>query len=188
MSELIDRQATEGQTTEWWNLVARFKEAAARVDQVLDTLRGQEAAARQSPGLSAEYDQVMRRAAELRATIADLLARISGAVDWVRGAGDWFSQTFGLSGLGVVPVVIGVAAITAALAAVTKFLTDAWSLSKRIDEQIRLEGQGLTPQEAAAVVERSTQSSAGRQFLVSMIPFGAIALVGYMIWRQTKNG
>ena len=175
---------TDTQSAEWWNLIERFREASQRVDQVLDKLRGQEDAARASPGLSMEYDTIMQRANLLRASIADTLGRIDSAVQWVKGAGDWLKSAFGLSGLGVVPVVIGIGAITAALAAITKFLVDAWSLSKRIEEQQRLEARGLSPQQAAAIVEQGTGSSAGRQFVTSLIPFAALALVGYFLARK----
>jgi hypothetical protein len=182
-----DVQVTDVQSAEWWNLVARFREASQRVDQVLATLWSQEATARTNPALSSEFDVVMNRAQQLRASIADTLSRIDGAVSWVRDAGDWLKSAFGLQGLGIVPLVIGIGAITAALAAVTKFLTDAWSLSKRIEEQQRLEATGLTPQEAANVMERTTGSSAGRSFLVSLIPFAALALAGWYLVNKMQR-
>jgi hypothetical protein len=183
MAELV---ATEQQSAEWWNLVARFRQAAAQVDQVLERLRAQEDAARSDPGLSSQYDAIMQRAAELRATIADYLGKIDAAVQWLKGAGAWIADAFGFNGLGALPVLIGVAAIAAALAAVTKFLTDAWALSKRIDEQQRLEARGLTPQEAAAVVERGTAGSAGSQWLKLLAGAAAVGFVGWLIVNNRR--
>jgi hypothetical protein len=134
-----------------------------------------------------EYDSLMQRAAQLRQSIGDTLQRIESAVGWVKNAGDWLKSAFGLNGLGVVPLVIGIGAITAALAAITKFLADAWSLSKRIEEQQRLEATGLTPQEAAGVMERSTGASTGRQFVMNLVPFAALALAAYLIIKRMKK-
>lgn len=185
MAEVI---ATEQQSAEWWNLVARFRQAAAQVDQVLDRLRAQEGAARSDPALSSEFDSIMRRAAELRATIGDYLAKIDAAVQWLKGAGSWISDVFGFNGLGALPALIGIGAIAAALAAVTKFLTDAWALSRRIEEQQRLEARGLSPQEAAAVVERSAVGSAGSQWLKLLAGGVAIGVVGWLIMQRGRHG
>lgn len=187
MAEII---ATEQQSAEWWNLVAKFRQAAGQVDQVLARLREQEPAARGSAALSAEYDEIMGRASSLRATIADYLGRIDSAVQWLKGAGAWVSEAFGLNGLGAIPALIGIGAVAAALAAVTKFLTDAWSLSKRIEEQQRLEARGLSPQEAAAVVERTAIASAGSQWIKLLAGGVALGVVGWLIvnHRRRSNG
>ena len=186
---MADVIATEQQSAEWWNLVARFRQAAAQVDDVLSRLRSQEAAARTSAALSAEYDEVMARASSLRATIADYLGRIDAAVQWLKGAGAWISEAFGLNGLGALPALIGIGAIAAALAAVTKFLTDAWALSKRIEEQQRLEARGLSPQDAAAVIERTTTASASSQWLKWLAGAAAVGVVGWLVVNhRRRNG
>lgn len=184
MAEIV---ATEQQSAEWWNLVARFRQAAGQVDQVLTRLRQQEGAARSSPELSSEYDAVMRRAVELRATIADYLGRIDSAVQWLKGAGAWIADTFGLNGLGAIPALIGIAAIAGALAAVTGFLTDAWSLSKRIEEQQRLESRGLSPQEAAAIVQQTTLESAGGQWLKLLVPAIGLGVVAWLVINHSRR-
>lgn len=184
---MADVVATEQQSAEWWDLVARFRQAAAQVDQVLDRLRSQEGAARRDAALSAEFDSIMGRAAELRATIADYLGKIDTAVQWLRGAGSWIAETFGFGNLSALPVLIGVAAIAAALAAVTKFLTDAWSLSKRIEEQQRLEATGLTPAQAAAVMDRSILGSAGSQWLKILGGVAALGVVGWVIVNHARR-
>lgn len=183
--------ATETQSAEWWNLVAQFRDAASRVDQVLATLRGQESIARRSAALSADYDAIMGRAAALRSTIADYLGKIETAMSWFRQVvpfsesspdapqGTWDAEGWGLNGLGAIPIIIGVAAISAALAAVTKFLTDAWALSRRLQEQARLEAGGLSPAEAAAIVERTSGDSALSSVVKSA---GKVALLGLAAW------
>lgn len=183
--------ATETQSAEWWNLVAQFREAASSVDQVLATLRSQEGTARRDAALSSEYDAIMGRAASLRSTIADYLGKIETAMGWFRQVvpfsesspdapqGTWEAEGWGLNGLGAIPIIIGVAAISAALAAVTKFLTDAWSLARRLQEQARLEASGLSPQEAAAVVERTVGESAASSIVKSA---GKVVLLGLAAW------
>lgn len=201
MAELV---ATETQSAEWWNLVAQFRDAASRVDAVLSTLRGQEGVARSDPGLSSEYDAIMGRAAELRATIASYLGKIETAMGWLRSLtsavpfsesspdapqGTMEAEGWSLNGLGAIPIIIGVAAISAALAAVTKFLTDAWALSRRLQEQARLEASGLTPQQAAAIVERSSGDSAATSIAKSLGKVALLGLAAWMGWRiyETLN-
>lgn len=151
---------------QWWNLQARFEEAERQVQDVLARLQAHADTARRSPEMIGSYTALMQRAASLQASIASSLQTIRNALDWLRGLTEWVP---GLNGLGIAPV-IGIAAIAAALAAVTKFITDALSVIRQLDakralfdaqaaEQRRLEAQGMTPQEAAAVVNRSAQTA-----------------------------
>ncbi|MEN9924366.1 MAG: hypothetical protein RL268_492 [Pseudomonadota bacterium] len=184
---MADTAVTETQSAAWWDLVARFKAAAQQVDQVLNTLRTQEGAARSDPALSGQYDAIMGRAAALRQTIGDYLSKIDTAVQWVKGAGQWVADAVGLNGLGFVPVLIGIGAITAALATVTAFLSDAWALSKRIEEQHRLEARGLSPQEAAQVVDRSTAASAGSSWIKQLAAVLGVAALGWLALRASQQ-
>jgi hypothetical protein len=183
---------SEVQTAEWWNLVAKLRAASTELDAVLGKLRTQESVARSKPELSAEYDSLMGRAASLRNTISDYLSKLSGVVDWARDAGDWIMRATGLQGLGVVPVIIGVAAIAAAVAGVTKFLTDAYALSRKLDEQQRVEqiarASGMSPieaaREASGIVERTAGGSVMSTMFKAAAPFLAIAGLVWLIQRQ----
>ena len=169
------------QAAQWWDLLGKFREASANVDAVLARLRSQEDAARRNAILSREFDAMMSRAATMRAGIASTLQTIEGAIASLRGLVDWIP---GLGTLGnpLLPV-LGVAAVAASLASITKFLVDAWALSKRIDEQMRLEAAGLTPQEAAGVVARVTQEGAGQSLAMSIVKPLAIGGALYLVLR-----
>lgn len=118
--------------------------------------------AKQSPEMRREYVDLMARGQSVRSgveTITGLIDRAAGAYDSVR---DWLSDTFGLGGvelerqtqLGLLPL-IPIAAIGLSLAAMGKWISDAYQLNRRLEEIQRLENRGLSPQQAAQVVSKT---------------------------------
>jgi len=188
LSDAWGREPAAPQSAEWWNLVAQLRDGEAKVREVLARLAQQESAARSNPSLSGEYDAIMSRARSLQATISSYLSAAGAAVDWVKDAAASVKSAFGFEGLGIVPVVLGGAAIAVALALVTKFLADAWALSKRLDEQVRLEGQGLTPQQASAVVYRTTGDSAASSWLKQLLPVLGIGVAAWFAIDHYTGG
>jgi len=117
---------------------------------------------RQSPEIRAEYVNLMTRGQSVRSgieTITGLIDKAGRAYDSVK---IWLSETFGLNGveleqqtqLGLLPL-IPIAAIGLSLAAMGKWISDAYQLNRRLDEIQRLENKGLSPQQAAQVVSKT---------------------------------
>jgi uncharacterized protein YukE len=81
----------------------------------------------------------------------------SRAIEGVANAVSAARRSLGLGGLGVVPVVvvvIGVAAAGVTLAAITKWVADAYLFSRRLNTLQELEARGLTPVDAANAVNK----------------------------------
>lgn len=178
----------EVQSSQWWDVVGKLRELGSQIDAVINKLQGQQSDAARDPALAGEYATIMSRAASLRDTTRDYLAKADAVIQWTRGAGAWIADAVGLNSLGVIPVIIGVGAITLAIAAGTKFLADAWALSKRIDEQHRLEGRGLSPQDAARTVQGYTGDSAGSMLTRIVLPVGGgIAALLLLRWYMANR-
>lgn len=138
---------------EWWNLWGKLQAAARDLDAAVAKLQGQRAYAMSRPALAAEYQQRLTEIETAR-----------GRIVWVRDAiksalGAVGIQLSGLAGLGLIWIPVSAAA--AAVAYVAKLAADSWALAKKIDEQRRLEGQGMTAAQASAIVEKT--ASAGQQ-------------------------
>lgn len=166
------------------------------------------------PELMGEYDRMVAQAKSHKVTL-DKLGRIkntvsgwlssigaffttSGPTDpgssWGWGGGAWGGGSgFGAleeDGLGIIPAVIwGVAAATAALAVIGKWIKDAYFFSRRLNELRRLEDSGLSPQAAAAVVDKAAGKVVGFLGLdFKWIVIGGVLLVfGPLIFRMLKG-
>lgn len=166
----------------WWNVVEQFKSAAAAMESHYRRLVSLADYAASRPALKAQFDALMRRASTLRSNVARIRAQLGAAVDWVRSMG----AAAGLSGLGVLPL-IGIAAIAAAIALVTKWSTDTLAFFRAVDEQRRLEAAGVAPERAAEIV-RQTAAAARGAGLGTWIPIVLLAGGGWLAWTLLRGG
>ncbi len=118
--------------------------------------------ARQSPEIRAEYVDLIARGQSVKSGVETITGLIDKAANAYSSVKSWLADTFGLDGveleqqtqLGLLPL-IPIAAIGLSLAAMGKWVSDAYQLNRRLDEIQRLENKGLTPQQAAQVVSKT---------------------------------
>jgi hypothetical protein len=176
-------EAQPSQDPAWWDVVAKFRAAAARMEQTYQRLLGVADYARSRPGLATRYGQLVQNAAALRATVADIRAKLEAAVNWMRSLG----SAVGLSGLGILPV-IGVAAVAAAIAMVTKWTTETLTFLKSVEEQKRLEAAGVPPERAAEIVRETASASRSALFdlggFAKWVPIVGLGVAGWWAWNR----
>ena len=110
----------------------------------------------QHPELALDYEDLVDRANET----ADKLATINNTVNkvkvWLSGSWSRIKSVFGFDGLGAIFLVaIPIAAVVAAIAAAGYVINDMYQFGKRIEMYKDAEAKGATPQQAAAVVDRT---------------------------------
>lgn len=108
----------------------------------------------------------------------------------VQSAENWYSSTFGeirprnnrtMNGLGIIPVLITIGVVSAALAVAAVWLSDAYTFSQRLKALQSAEDKGATPAQAAAMVNQTLgppSSSSGTLFGINVkwLVIGGIAI------------
>jgi len=154
-------ETTETLSTNDISLLNRFKAKASEFMIALDRLNSID----NVPGnLQEEYSGLRSTADYVQGTIN----WITSTVDSVTG---FFSDYFGFDGvsgvrdyingdnryndqsMGVIPL-IPLAAISGAVALMSKFIVDVYVFERKVSEQKRLENTGMSPQQAAEVVDK----------------------------------
>lgn len=176
-------------------VIQQFKDKAREFWRWWENLSQQKSFVdRQNPQLQKEYEELMNRGVDIRSKIEWITGAIDRAVNLYESAKDWFLETVGLdeiqaekmakqSDLAIAPLVAigGVAVISGAIAAIGKWVADAVTMSRRLAEIRRLEGEGYTSEQAHKIVEKSFPADTG--FLAPLknigLPLGlaAIALI-----------
>ena len=113
-------------------------------------LKAQRAFIGQHPDLAPEYDALLGRATFIQTQIGRAQKLIAAA----RSAWDYILGIFGLGELGVLPAVpIAIAAVAGAAALITKWLTDVFIFSRKVEAIKNIEAKGgITGREAAAMI------------------------------------
>jgi hypothetical protein len=129
------------------------------------------------PELLPEYMALLQRGADHAYTLEQLKATRDSATAWLQwvqqgavGTFNWLRSQVGLGdgGLGFVPVIIGVvgiAAATTALVAMSYWITDAYKAAQRLNALQAQEAKGLTPEQAARVVNSVLGPPGSGEFL-----------------------
>ncbi len=146
--------------------------------------------ATQNPSIQREYRDLMDRGQGIRSKVEVATGIIDKAGAMIDTAKNWFTDTFGLGGLasvnrmmpeqlGLIPL-IPIAVIAGSLAAIGKWVNDALVFNRRINEMKRLQAQGMTPTQAANVIDKIMPKGFGANVTGLLIPIvlvGAIVLV-----------
>lgn len=178
-NELTNKE--KGYIQKFRNKAAQFWAQWNTLDDMYPTV------SRQSPAIRNEYQSLMDRGSTIRSTVETISGAIDRAAKVYESVRDWVSSTFGLNGndinnkvneLGVIPL-IPIALIIGSLAAMSKWVSDAYEFNERLKEIRRLEATGLSPAEAAAIVERTMDKGffGGAGNLVPIALLGVAALM-----------
>jgi len=134
----------------WYDVWGQLKKSATDLDGAVAALDAQRDYALARPELATDW-QAKR----------DEIETARGRVTWLRDAIKSTMSLFGveLAGLGFLPL-IPIAVITAGVAYIANLAAEAWALSQKIGEQQRLESKGMTPAQAAAIVQSTAAAGA----------------------------
>lgn len=177
-SSADDFARQQGMNADDLTLVEKFKSKVDNFTEALDSVRSRNIDNAKYPDIAAQRNALLTRGGILQRTITS----ITGLVDKVMA---FFSGT-GLNGLGIIPL-LPLAAISIAVAAITKWTTDAYELSKRMDAIQALEAKGYDPVRAGQIVNqqipRNNFSFGG---IGSLMPWVAVAGVVFFVIKTGK--
>ena len=172
-----------------------------RVNQFWDTYVSLNNRASEVPAnLREQYQDVMNRGDRIKATIE----YVTNTYDAVS---DWISDVFGfngmngldnamprdvirqvkLDGLGAVPFV-PIAVIAAASGLIIKWLKDAYTMNRKLDEYKRLQDQGYDAERAADIVNKTVSGPGFFNLGVNLKPLMWIVGGGALLWIGHKQG
>lgn len=145
------------------DLITDFKEKARQFWAVWNGLNNKrDVVARQSPEIKAKYNKLMNDGVGIRSKIEWVTAAIDKAANLYGDVKSWIMDKFGfdgisdsqLAGMGILPL-IPVAIIAAAVAAISYWTNDAYQFNAKLNEIQRLENKGISPVQAAKMVEQT---------------------------------
>lgn len=167
----------------WYDLWGKLQDTVADLDNAVAALQARADYALSHPMLASEYQEQL-----------DSVEAARDRAQWVRDTiknalGAFGLQLSGLGGLGFIWIPITVA--VAAVAWLGSKAADVWALTKKIDEQRRLEGQGLSPDQASAVISHTASAGTSPGLLQQLGgTIGTITvatIVGFGIWWFVKS-
>lgn len=148
----------------------------------------------QHPELLSQYEDMLQRGSEHAYTLQQLKATrdtVAAWLQWLQAGAintfDWFKKQVGLgeadSGLGYVPVIVGivgVAAASAALVIIASWIKDAYMFAQRLNALQAQEARGATPAQAAAIVNSTMGAPGSNEFLG--IPWTLLAMAAIAVF------
>lgn len=184
----------------WQKFVNDFDKTSASFQTSFANLLGQQNyVTAKHPELLSQYNALVAKGQSNANTLMMLKAVRDQVVNWlpyvdigVQGVssvtsaintvgtniGNAISSLFKSVGLGSIPVIavaIGVAAASAALAAIAKWAYDAYTMTQRLNALAKAEAQGYTPQAAANLVNSVLGSPGGNSIFAQALPLLLIA-------------
>lgn len=171
--------AAQASNAGWWDAWGKLKTILLQLDQAVVKLEASRAYALARPNLRDEYQTKM----------ADVQSMRSKAIwlrDTIRSAADTLGME--LSGLGLAPALLLWPAVVGGVAWLGSKALDLWTFAQRVDEQRRLESQGVSPQQAAAIINAKAEAGSLTGAIKTMVP---VAILGGLAWwwmTQSKQG
>jgi len=161
--------ATSQEELAWYNVIGKFRQKAQEFETMMERLQSQKAIAARDPKLAAEYSTMMNAAMTLQQKIKQIRDATDAVINWLKGV-------FGFDGLGFVPL-IPIAVVVASLAAIGKWVKDAYIFSAKLDKVAALEKQGMSSREAIARVQSLTPASSLFGINTKWLVIGGLSLV-----------
>jgi len=164
---------------EWTGAVAKLKAKAAEFLTILARIDATGPAVVGSPELRAERAKLIERAGFVRATIE----KVTHGIDYVYSIWDSVfggNSVSGVGALGIIPLV-PIVVIAGAGSAITYWITDALKFLKRVDEVEKLKSEGISTQQAYAIVNREGGLIG---FMRAALP---VAVIGGIIWFISRK-
>ena len=158
----------------------RFQAKLAEFQRVYESLLAKRDVAESDPKLLEEYNTLMARAGSIRTVIQ----KATASVDWIRHQATQAQSAFdGLSGVGVLPVIVwgaAVAAMTGAITAMSYWLSGAYEWSKRAsiaENVLKAGGSG-------ADVSKALTAGGGSNAYVGV---ALLMVVGFMVFQNARK-
>lgn len=171
----------QGMSASDLSLVEKFKSKVANFTELLSNLKSRKIDAARYPDLAKKRDELTSKGNMTK----NMIVSTTGTIDKVFG---FFRGVTGMDGLGIIPL-LPIAAISIATAAITKWMTDAYEFSKRVDAIQALEAKGYDPVRAGQIVNQQfpTSSLLGNfGSISSLLPWVAIAGVIFYVIKSGK--
>lgn len=171
------------------NTLQRFKDKATEFMQVFTRLGSMEDI---PPNLQQEYSELMDTGSNIFGTVS----WITSSVDSVTG---FFSDFFEFDGvqatrdfingetdqLGIIPLV-PIAAVTGAIAFMSKYVSDVYLFERKVTEQKRLVASGISEREAADIVDSISGKGLSANLADIAKPLG-FAIGAFVVLRIIRN-
>ena len=171
--------------------VANFTAKLKVFYENFSAMRLQAGFVRDHPELQQEYEGLMQRGGFIDTQIK----RAKSAIDSVKTGWDWFLATIGLGAtgeLGLLPLMpIAIAAAAGAVVLITKWLTDVFIFSRKIEALKELEAKGaITGREAAGAILKAGPVGlldVLQKNLIWIIVGGALLMFGPEIMKMIRR-
>jgi len=160
-------------------VVERFKNKAREFWRLWETLDSKKnSVTLNDPTLKAEYESLMGRGRSIRINVERVTGTIDTVFDYLNRGKDWLKRQIGFDGspqLGL-PILIPIAAIGISVAAMGKWITDAYRLNKRIEGVQKLINEGMSPELAAKVVAdgMSFRAELGKAIVLPLVVIAGV--------------
>jgi hypothetical protein len=140
-----------------------------------------------TPEIKKEYDDLLSRGSTIRNTVETVTSMIDAVSGAYTSTKDWVTGLFGVDepNLGFLPLIIPAAVIVASLAAMGKWLKDAYDFNRKMEEIGKLEAKGMSTQEAAQIITRVSDS--GGFSLNAAVGFPVLLIGGFIAYNMFKG-
>lgn len=151
------------ETTEWYDILGRFKAKAAEFGAMYNRLLASD------PKGNLELEQQRERLLSFGDTVKEKVMTLTSSVDT---AYNWVKNTIGLGELGFIPAIVPVAAAGVAVAAMTKFISDALIYFDKADRWERIAKEHGAKAATSAITGLDPPMFGGAAaMLKSLLPF-----------------
>lgn len=186
----------------WLATATNLKQKYADFQKMRGDLSASKIDAKKYPALAKERATLLKRASDTDAKISGTVKAVESAYAEVKNIAyqvgstllspfEFVAEKIGLNGLGILPVLIPVAVIAAALAGITFWTKDSVLFFQKVNEQKRLEASGMAPEQASAIIEK--KASVG--FFDKLGSTLGLVIIGGAVWfgyqqytKGKKNG